>query len=63
MFITDIDLLARHERYKDLVHEAEHERLIHLAELQQPDHSGIHWKFTGWVGDQMVKWGSKLQLL
>ena len=55
------DLLVRQEHYKDLLQEAEHERLIQAAGLRQPGNWRLHRKFAGWIGSQMVKWGGKLQ--
>ena len=55
------DLLARQEHYKDLLQEAEHERLIRAAGLRQPGNWRLHRKFAGWIGTQMVRWGWKLQ--
>lgn len=55
-----IDLIAK-ERYKDLLWEAEQERLIQAAGLRQPGYRRVHRKLAGWIGAQMVRWGSKLQ--
>jgi hypothetical protein len=65
MFLNsvDSDFLARHERYKDLLREAEHKRLIQTARLQRVGNRVAHRKVTGWLSIQMVKWGSKLHLL
>ena len=53
--------LVQQEHYKDLLREAEHERLIQAAGLQQPSHWRLHRKVAGWIGAQMVRWGWKLQ--
>lgn len=54
-----VDYLARKERCKDLVREAEHEQLIHAVQIQ-----GSHWdghrKVVSWIGSRMVKLSSKL---
>lgn len=49
------------EKYKDLLREAEHERLIQAAGLRQPGGWALLRKAIGWIGVQMVRWGSKLQ--
>ena len=54
------DFLARQERYRDLLREAERERLIWAAGLRRPG-TRVRWKVTDWVGAQMVRWGWKLQ--
>ena len=55
------DFLTRQEHYKDLLQEAEHERLIQAAGLRQPGNWKLHRKVAGWIGTQMVRWGWKLQ--
>jgi hypothetical protein len=49
------------EHYKELLREAEHERLIRAAGLRQPGNWKLYRKVADWVGDQMVRWGYKLQ--
>ena len=55
------DFLVQQEHYKDLLQEAEYERLIRDAGLQQPGNRRLHRKVVNWIGIQMVKWGGKLQ--
>lgn len=55
------DFLVRQEQYKDLLWEAEHERLIQAAKHRQPGNQRLHRKVVGWIGIQMVRWGWKLQ--
>jgi hypothetical protein len=55
------DSLVRQEQYKDLLREAERERLIRSAGLRQPANWKPHRKFADWIGDQMISWGYKLQ--
>jgi hypothetical protein len=61
MFPNDRDLIVYQERYKDLLQEAEKERLIRAARLQQSGHLRLRRTAAGWLGAQMVKWGRKLQ--
>jgi len=61
MFPNDRDLIVYRERYKDLLREAEQERLIRAAGLRQSGHRRLHRTVAGWIGAQMVKWGRKLQ--
>jgi hypothetical protein len=56
-----VDFLARQERYKDLLQEAEREWLIQAAGLRQPGNWRLRRKTAGWIGAQMVSWGWKLQ--
>lgn len=59
--LSDTDFLVRQEQYKDLLREAEHERLIRAAGLQQPGNWRLHRKVANRIGAQMVSWGCKLQ--
>lgn len=61
MFPNDKDFRVAQERYKDLLREAERERLIRAAGLRQPRNWGLHRKLLSWIGDRMVGWGWKLQ--
>ncbi len=56
----EFDFLARKERCKDLIREAEHEHLIQVAR-QQPGNWESHQKIANWLGAQVLKWGSKRQ--
>jgi hypothetical protein len=55
------DFLIRQEQYKDLLREAERERLIRAAGFRQLGNRSLHRKIAGWLGTQMAKWGCKLQ--
>ena len=44
------DFLVRQEHYKDLLREAEHERLIRAAGLRQPGNWKLYRKVADWVG-------------
>ncbi|MFB0535404.1 MAG: hypothetical protein ACETWR_10515, partial [Anaerolineae bacterium] len=55
------DFLVRQEQYKDLLREAERERLIRAAGLRRPGNWSLHQKIAGWLGTQMAGWGCKLQ--
>ncbi len=62
MLPNDTDFLIWKERHKDFQREAEHERLIGLVKLQQPNsQQGRHVKLLGWIGGQLIQWGLKLQ--
>ena len=61
MFPNDRDLIVYRERYKELLREAEQERLIRAAGLRQPGSRRLRRTAAGWLGAQMVKWGRKLQ--
>ena len=56
-----LDFLVRQEHYKDLLREAEHERLIRATRLRQPGNWRLPRKVADWIGAQMVRWGWKLQ--
>jgi hypothetical protein len=61
MLPNDIDFLARKERCQDLMREAEQERWIGVAKLQQPNHPGSWQRGIRWIGLQLIKLGLKLQ--
>ena len=54
------DLLFRQEQYKDLLREADQERLLRVAGLRHSGNWKLHRKVADWVGAQMVSWGYKL---
>jgi hypothetical protein len=56
-----MDYLVQKEKFQDLMREAEHERLLQIAKLQQASQRGLHRNLAAWVGIQLVKWGSRLQ--
>jgi hypothetical protein len=55
------DFLARQEHDKELLREAERERLIRSAGLRQPGNWRPHRKVAGWIGAQMVSCGATAQ--
>lgn len=59
--LSHIDPLVHQEQYKDLLREAERERLIRAAGLRQPGNWKSARKVAGWIGNQMISWGHKLQ--
>jgi hypothetical protein len=61
MLPNDIDFLARKERCQDLMREAEQERLVEVAKLQQPNQPSLWPRVVRWIGIQLIKLGLKLQ--
>ena len=61
MFFVEIDYLVRKEQYKDLQREAARQQLIQAATLRGSSNTESLRKMAGWIGVQMVKFGSKLQ--
>ena len=61
MFQQDIHFLVRQQEYKELLQQAENERLIRAAKLQHAKERTIHHSFVQWIGTQMVQWGCILQ--
>ena len=60
--LSYLDFLVRQEHYKDLLREAQRERLIRTAGLRHSGNWKLHRKVADWVGTYMVRWGCKLQL-
>jgi len=56
MYPSSLDLQARQERYKDLLREADRERLIRVAGLQPPSLWQIMVKVTRQVGRLTLTW-------
>src|SRR5260370_12749796 len=48
-------------RREELMQEAEHERLVRAARLQQRRKGGSHLKYAGWLGDRLISLGLKLE--
>lgn len=61
MLPDDLEFMALKEHQQALLREAEQEQLIQLAQLSKAEELKAHRKAAGWLGNQMVKWGSKLQ--
>jgi hypothetical protein len=56
-----LDYLARKERIKDLLREADRERLINTASLSYSRHWKPYRRLVGWLGVQLVTLGWQLQ--
>ena len=61
MFSPDIHYLVGKEKYKDLRRDAERHQLIQTARLGRPDKKESVRRMAGWIGSQLMTWGSKLQ--
>ncbi len=61
MFSPEINLLVQQEKCKDRLRDIEHQQLLQAAGVQRVANLQSHRKAAGWLGKQMVKWGSKLQ--
>ena len=55
------DIVARQERYADLLREAETERLIRQAMGRGQAHGRFHCRALSWLGHHLVTWGCRLQ--
>lgn len=53
--------LVYKERQQDLLREAARQQLIQTAKRHRSANRKVHQSVTGWIGVQMVKWGTKLQ--
>ena len=53
--------LERQERYKDLLREAEQERLIQQVLAGREKHDGFYRAALAWLGCRLVEWGESLQ--
>ena len=55
------DVVARQERYADLLREAESERLARQVMARGRTHGRFHRRALGWMGHHLVTWGCRLQ--
>ena len=55
------NVLVHQERYKDLLREAEHCRLVRLALAGQERHDHFYCRALIWSGRRLVAWGVRLQ--
>jgi hypothetical protein len=55
----DLEIIAR-QQYEERLHEAEQRRLIHSLDPQADPGDSLEGA-RYWLGDQMIKWGHKLQ--
>jgi hypothetical protein len=60
MFISELDVVMRREQYKDLLREAEIERLIRVARLRPAASGRLYRKVSNWLGTQLVNWSRSL---
>ena len=54
-------LMIARARHKEMLQEAERERLIRAAGFQQPANMGRLWPVADQLGARIIKWGLKLQ--
>jgi hypothetical protein len=59
--LSYMNFLLVQEHYKEMLREAEHERLIRAAGLRQPGNWRLRRKIANWIGARLVSWGWKLQ--
>lgn len=61
MLSPELHYLVSQEQHKDRLRDLEHQQLLQAAGLQAGVNFKPHRQAAGWLGSQMVKWGSKLQ--
>lgn len=61
MLPSQLVLIIHEEKVKDLIRKAEHQRLLNEAGLRQSINPISYRVIVGWLGDQMVRLGVKLQ--
>ena len=61
MIPSQLVLIIHEEKVKDLIRKAERQRLVNEAGLRQSINPISYRVIVGWLGDQMVKLGVKLQ--
>jgi len=59
--LSETDLLVQREHYKDLLRDAEHDRLVRQAHMQDHGRDKLHVRTLDWLGRQLVLWGMSLQ--
>jgi chromosome condensin MukBEF MukE localization factor len=58
--LSHLGVLARQERYKDLLGKVEHRRLIRAAKPRPTGSGRLYRKVANWLGTKMVSWGYAL---
>jgi|GEM_PF-2434384 len=58
---NESDFQVRREQYKDLLREAENERLIRTAGLHSSGGRKLNLSLSNWLGAKLVSWGMNLQ--
>jgi len=61
MFLNDNDFRVAQERYKDLLREAERERLVRQILLDHRKRNHFSHQALSWLGRRLVTWGQHLQ--
>jgi hypothetical protein len=61
MHSPELSYLVYQEQYKNCLREIEHQQLLRVARLKPSLSVKLYRNVVGWLGMQMVKWGSKLQ--
>jgi len=60
MYITDLDFLVTKERYKDMLREAEQERLIRAAGIRPGIAGRLYHVAADWLSTQIIRLGCAL---
>ena len=63
MLSPEINHLVGQEQQKDRMREIEHHQLLQVVGPQHMASATSRRKAAGWLGTQMVKWGTRLQTL
>lgn len=58
---NELDYLSNQAHHKKLLHEAEQERLIQTARLDNSGGRKLNLNITNWLGAKLVSWGMNLQ--
>jgi hypothetical protein len=58
--LNEKDVFTWQEHYKDLMREAERDRIAHQALAHKP-HIHLHQRALAWLGSYFIAWGCNLQ--
>jgi len=61
MFLVYRDFFVYREHYKDLLREAERNRLVRQALAGRESRDRFHCRALTWLGRRLVAWGCRLQ--
>ncbi len=59
--LTWLDIAVQQERYRDLLREAETERLLRQVKDPTPSNRRFYGRALIWLGRRLVAWGLSLQ--
>jgi hypothetical protein len=61
MMVTDLDVMAQREYYRDQARAATKHELVRLALKNRGPREGVRTRALAWLGGRFVQWGTSLR--